>query len=82
MNFKKRGVPLITYGFKIALEAPRESILPEIDLIRELCLGDLESLRSDVDVLVTRFTRKVNKGQREEIPIETLGVNHVSETRN
>lgn len=73
---------LFTYRFEIALELSRKSVLPEIDLIGELCLGDLESLRSDVDVLEAKLARQVDEGQRNKISIETLGGKHVSEMQN
>ena len=51
---------VLTYRLEFALEISGEGILPEIDLVGELCLGDLESLRSNVDVL--EVACEVNKG--------------------
>ena len=53
---------MLAYRFEIVLERIRESVLPESDLIGELCLGDLESLGGNVDVLEAKFVRKVDKG--------------------
>jgi len=49
-------------------------------LVGEFSLGDIERLGGDVDVLETKFVRKVDKGQRNEIAIETLREKHASET--
>jgi len=65
-------VDVVAYRFEIALERIRESVLPECDLIGEFCLGDLESLGGNVDVLETKFVRKVDKGQRNECTIKAL----------
>ena len=62
----------LTYRFEAAVEISGESILPEIDLVGELCLGNLEGLRSNVDVLEAELVGEVNEGQRNEIAIEAL----------
>ena len=62
----------MTCRFEIALKVPRESILPEIDLVREFCPGNLERFRSNVDVLEAKTVRQVDKGQWNEITVETL----------
>ena len=62
MSFKKRKVAVMAYRLEIALKVSRESILPEIDLVRELCLGNIECLRSNVDVLEAKAVRQVDKG--------------------
>lgn len=53
---------MMTYRLEISLEVSRESILPEIDLVRKLCLGNLECLGSNVDVLESKVVRQVDKG--------------------
>lgn len=62
MSFKKRKVAVMAYRLEIALKVSRESILPEIDLVRKLCLGNLECLGSNVDVLEAKAVRQVDKG--------------------
>lgn len=64
---------LLTYRFEITIEISREGILPEIDLIGELCLSHLESFRSDVDVLGAKLICKVYKRQRDVIYVNALG---------
>ena len=64
---------MLAYRFEISLERTRESILPEIKLVGEFSLSDLESLGSNVDVLEAEFVCKMNEGQRNKIAIETLG---------
>ena len=54
----------LAYRFETALQRFGESILPEIDLVGELGLGDIEGLGGDVNVLETKFVTKVDKGQR------------------
>jgi len=63
---------VITYRLEVALKVPRESILPEFDVVRELCLGNLECLGSDVDALRAKVVRQVDNGKGNEITIETL----------
>lgn len=63
---------VFTHRFELALESIGESVLPEIDLIWELSLGDLECLGGNVDVLDPEFVRKVDKGQRNECTINAL----------
>ena len=60
------------YRFEIVLERSRESLLPEIDLVVESGLGDVESLGGDVYALVVVFVRKVDQGQRNVCTVETL----------
>ena len=81
-NFEKGKNTLLTHRFEITVEVSRESVLPEIDLIGELCFGHLESLRSDVHVLKAKLVRKMDEGQRNVISIETLGRKRVSKMRN
>lgn len=51
-----------TYRFEVTLEMSGESVLPKVDLVGKLSLGDLESLRSNVDVLEAKLVRKVDQG--------------------
>ena len=67
------SVAVLTYRLKVTLEIPGKSVLPEIDLVGELCLGNIEGLGSNVDVLETELVGQVNKGQWNDIVIETLG---------
>jgi len=53
---------VLTHRFEIPLEISRESVLPEINLVGEFCLGDVESLGSNVDVLESKIVRKVDEG--------------------
>ena len=53
---------VVTYRMEVSLKVFGESILPELDPVRELCLGDLECLGSNVDVLGAEVVRQVDKG--------------------
>ena len=52
----------VTYRLEIALKVSRESILPEIDPVRELCLRNLECLGGNMDVLEAKVVRQMDKG--------------------
>ena len=53
---------MVTYRLEITLKVSRETILPEIDPFRELCLSNLERLGGNVDVLEAKVVRQVDKG--------------------
>ena len=67
------------YRFEIALERSRESVLPEIDLVGEFGLGDVESLGGDIDVLEAEFVCEVDEGQRNECAVQAF-VGNASDT--
>ena len=60
--WETKNTDALTHRFEIALERSRKRVLPEIDLVGELSLGNLKRLRSNVDVLEAKFVRKVDKG--------------------
>jgi len=53
---------MITYRLEFALESPGEGVLPEFDLIGVLCHGNLEGLRSNMNVLQAELVCQMNKG--------------------
>ena len=53
---------VVVYRFEMALERSRKRVLPEIDLVAEFGLGDVESLGGDVDMLVTEPVCEVDEG--------------------
>jgi len=53
---------VVTYRLEIALKVSMEGILPEFHPVRELCLGNLECLGSNVDVLGAKVVGQVDKG--------------------